>query len=999
MVDITSRPRAAARLAAGWDAFVRWFAARRLSENAILLGFAVAIGVLTALGVVAFYGCIDLAYALFFKWPGRVLPRLGLLAYRPLLTGAGIALAWWCMRRFGRGHDGMNVPDVQRAVVRDGGDVPARPALARTLASALTIGSGGSAGSEGPTVVLGAAIGSGLARAFRFSPERKITFVACACAAAISAAFNAPLAGAFFALEEILGSLSVASFSPVVVASVIAAVVSRAAYGNHPAFPIPTEYGYNSLGEVALAYPLLGVVTGLVSVAYVRTYFFADALAHRVRSRVHSAVVPWVAGALAGALVWASGGMLVGYGHLALHVEMFGQFAWYALAALAVGKILATALTLNGGGSGGVFTPSLYIGAATGASFGVLLSHLFPTLGIRPEPYALVGMGALIAGATNAPITGILLVFEMTNDFAIVVPLMLTVVIAQLVARRLEPDSLYSGWLRRRGEVLVPGGDDHAGRTGLRIAGVALAALCIPLHTAVSQEALRPTAPVALPRSAPIAAVHYDVTLDSASVSHRSIGVTMTFQTSGDAPVVLALPAWSPGHYTLLWFARRVSDFSARSGADSLPWRHLDYQTWEIIPPRRAATVTVSFAYRADTIDRAVAWTRPDFAFFNGTNLFLYPVGRGFVWPSTVGVHVPDGWRIATGLPAAAAPATYAAPNYHDLVDCPFFAGHFALDSAPVAGHWMRLAFYPESAATQARRSRYLGWLTALAPVQGAVFHQIPWDTYTVFLVSDTVVNGGGLEHHDSQMDETQFKALDLPRMSALFAHELFHAWNVKRLRPADLTPYRYDDAQPTTWLWVSEGITDYYGAVSQARAHIIDSAAFLHTLAQTIAFVGARPRVAPADASLASWIAPMDGSAGLYYAQGALAGFALDVMIRDASDNRASLDDVLRELYRTTYEKGRGFSSAEWWSAVSRAAAGRSFGDFDRRCITGREPFPFDSILPLIGLRVVADSAAPFSPDPKRPPIPSLRIEPLPHATPKAARILHGILHGILTG
>ena len=262
------------------------------------------------------------------------------------------------------------------------------------------------------------------------------------------------LAGAFFALEEILGSLSVASFSPVVVASVIAAVVSRAAYGNHPAFPIPAPYGYGSVAEFFLAYPLLGVVTGLVSVAFVRLYFYADTLIHRLRQRIHSALVPWVAGAAVGALVWASGGLLVGYGHLALQVQMFGALAWYTLAALALAKIVATAITLNGGGSGGVFTPSLYVGAATGGCVGALLAHLFPTAGIHPEPYALVGMGALIAGATNAPITGILLVFEMTNDYAIVLPLMLTVVIAQLVARRLEPDSLYSGWLRRRGETL-----------------------------------------------------------------------------------------------------------------------------------------------------------------------------------------------------------------------------------------------------------------------------------------------------------------------------------------------------------------------------------------------------------------------------------------------------------------------------------------------------------------------------------------------------------------
>ena len=257
-------------IAEAWARFVRWFNRRGLSENAILLGFAVAIGVLTALGVVLFYRAIDLAFAAFFRWSAVALPQTARLAYRPVVTGASIALAWLVMRRLAGGHDGMNVPDVQLAVVRRGGDVPVRPALARTLASAITIGGGGSAGSEGPVVVLGAAIGSWLGRTFRFTPERVSVFVGCASGAAISAAFNAPLAGAFFALEEILGSLSVASFSPVVVASVIAAVVSRAFFGNHPAFPIPQQYGFGSVGEVLVLYPGLGILTGLVSVMYVR---------------------------------------------------------------------------------------------------------------------------------------------------------------------------------------------------------------------------------------------------------------------------------------------------------------------------------------------------------------------------------------------------------------------------------------------------------------------------------------------------------------------------------------------------------------------------------------------------------------------------------------------------------------------------------------------------------------------------------------------------------
>jgi CIC family chloride channel protein len=365
----------------------------------------------------------------------------------------------------------MNVPDVQLAVVRRGGDVPGRPALARTLASAITIGSGGSAGSEGPVVVMGAAIGSWLGRAFRFTPDRVVVFVGCASAAAISAAFNAPLAGAFFALEEMLGSLSVASFSPVVVSSVIAAVVSRAAFGNHPAFPIPEQYGYGSVGEVALFFPLLGVVTAFVSVVYVRSYFAADGATRLLRARLSAPLVPWLAGATVGVIVLVSGGQLTGSGHLAFPVDTFGRLAWYVLFALAAGKIAATAITLNGGGSGGVFTPSLYIGAATGGGFGVLIARTFPSLNASPEAYALVGMGALIAGATDAPVTGMLLVFEMTNDYAIVLPLMLTVVVAHTIARRIEPDSLYSGWLRRRGETISHGSDRDV-LAGLRVRDV-----------------------------------------------------------------------------------------------------------------------------------------------------------------------------------------------------------------------------------------------------------------------------------------------------------------------------------------------------------------------------------------------------------------------------------------------------------------------------------------------------------------------------------------------
>jgi len=460
-------------------------------------------------------------------------------------------------------------------------------------------------------------------------------------------------------------------------------------------------------------------------------------------------------------------------------------------------------------------------------------------------------------------------------------------------------------------------------------------------------------------QSAPISDVHYDVTVDSTTVVHRDIDVSMQFRVGSDAPIVLSLPAWSPGHYVLLWFARRVSHFAPSVDGKPLDWRMVDYQTWRLVGAHAGQRVTVRFSYLADTIDRAVAWTKPDFAFFNGTNLFLYPKGQGFDWPATVTVHTSPSWRIATGMDPAPAPPTFGAQNYHDLTDRPVFVGHFDMDSTLAApGHYVRFVSYPAGLVGPTRMTRILGWLNKLAPVEGAVFHDIPWKTYTVLEIADAHPNGGGLEHQDSQVDEVAPDWLDLPFLAGLYSHEMFHAWNVKRLRPADMVPYRYDDAQPTQWLWVSEGITDYYSYLANMRSGISDSAAFLDRIAGNISGVGQQPPTALADASLQPWIDPTDGSGGIYYPKGALAGFMLDVMIRDASDNRHSLDDVMRTLYETTYKKGKGFTPDNWWTTVSQAAGGRSFDAVNRRFIEGRDPYPWDSVLALAGLELKTDSA-----------------------------------------
>jgi predicted metalloprotease with PDZ domain len=171
------------------------------------------------------------------------------------------------------------------------------------------------------------------------------------------------------------------------------------------------------------------------------------------------------------------------------------------------------------------------------------------------------------------------------------------------------------------------------------------------------------------------------------------------------------------------------------------------------------------------------------------------------------------------------------------------------------------------------------------------------------------------------------------------------------------MVPYKYDRTEPTVWLWVSEGITDYYADLALLRGGVVTADQFLAQTADKIAKVAAAPPTALEDASLSTWIHPTDGSQYLYYPKGSLAGFMLDVLIRDASDNRQSLDGVMRTLYRSTWKAGRGFTGAEWWRAVTAAAGGKSFTDFAARYVDGREPYPWGQILPLVGLRTAADT------------------------------------------
>ena len=458
-------------------------------------------------------------------------------------------------------------------------------------------------------------------------------------------------------------------------------------------------------------------------------------------------------------------------------------------------------------------------------------------------------------------------------------------------------------------------------------------------------------------RSAPIADVHYTVTFDSNSAANRTIHADMTFTTAGADPVILSLPAWSPGSYELDNFARYVVGFSAREDSDALDWDKVDYDTWRV-RPRRAGQVTVGLDYRADTLDVGMEWAADDFVFFNGTNLFLYPEGRGYDFPATMSIRTEPGWLVATGMTPAGVSHQYRADSYHQLVDMPTFIGRFDLDSARVQGRWYRLATYPAGVLAGDARAATWDAIHKMAPPMSAVWGETPWQTYTVEMVFPEGFGGGSaLEHENSHLGVYTRFLIGTPILASVVAHETFHAWNVKRLRPAQMVPYDYGRAEPTELLWVSEGITDYYADLALVRGGIVADSGFYATTSGKINQVIQTPPVALEDASLSTWIQPVDGTAYIYYPKGSLAGFLLDIQIRDASDNRASLDDVMRSLYESTYKHGKGFTTAEWWQAVSRAAGGRSFAEFAERYIDGREPFPYTTVLPLAGLRLVVDS------------------------------------------
>ncbi len=445
---------------------LRWpFTRYQLSENNILFLVAVVLGFLVGVGVWFFRQSIEWLHELFveqlaYEFFGRFfesmeLPReLGII---PMLIIAGVIVGF-IVKRF-VGHEKVHgVSGIMEAVALAGGRLPYMKMPFKILASALSLGAGASVGPEDPSVQIGANLGSMVGHKLHLKEEHLTLLVAAGSASAISAAFNAPIAGVFFALEVILGEFSSRSFGVVVLAAVISSAFTQGVRGANPIFG-GLHFALGNPTQLPL-YALLGLLLAPIAAITIRVIYWQHDFWHE-RIQLSPLAKTALAGALV-ALVALFFPQIMGAGEHVMHEVLSGEahFTIIFLIALAFTKLLMTAVSVAGGFVGGVFAPTLFIGIMLGSAFGHLMALFLPeyVMGV-PQAYAIAGMAGMLAGVVRAPITAILLVFELTNDYLLILPMMLTSVLSVFFADRFSPAGLYHLGLMRHGIHLKPGRD------------------------------------------------------------------------------------------------------------------------------------------------------------------------------------------------------------------------------------------------------------------------------------------------------------------------------------------------------------------------------------------------------------------------------------------------------------------------------------------------------------------------------------------------------------
>ena len=414
----------------------------RTTDQVFMISAAAIIGVLGSAGAIAFRWLIGTIE--FLAWGGGI-PDVS-SAVTPLIVGvpaAGgliVGVLIYFSTREARG-----LPDVMESVALRGGRIRPRVAVEASMATAISIGTGLSVGREGPIAQIGAALGSAFGQLSRVNMHRMRTFVGCGAAAGIAATFNTPIAGALFSLEVILGNFSIRRFGPIVISSVVATAISRHYLGNQPAILVPPHSLDHPL-ELTF-YAVLGILAAIVGTGFVRALYGVEDLYRKVP--IPEYLKPMTGGLLVGAIALFYPHIL-GVGYETMDRALFSDLEWKLLVMLVFMKIAATSFTLGSGASGGVIAPSLFVGCMLGGAFGTLVNYLFPGMSGAHGAYALVAMGALVSSTIRTPLTSILMIVEMTGDYALILPLVISIIISTALSAYLLKPSVYTLRLLRR---------------------------------------------------------------------------------------------------------------------------------------------------------------------------------------------------------------------------------------------------------------------------------------------------------------------------------------------------------------------------------------------------------------------------------------------------------------------------------------------------------------------------------------------------------------------
>lgn len=474
---------------------LRWVGRFLTRSDRLVTTLAFIIGTVTGLGAIGFSLLVEQFSHLYYgQLRGILVGDSSIPWLLPLLPMSGALLVGLITWKFAPEAEGHGVPEVMYAMAKGGGRIRPRVAGAKAIASALTIGSGGSAGTEGPIIQIGAAIGSGFGQWLRVSLSEMRVLIGCGAAAGIASIFNAPIAGVLFAVEVLLRDVSLQSFVPIIISAVMSSTITQAVRdSNDPIFPVPHElkaFSATPIDNFSVYefgnYLVLGLICGVAAAILIRTLYWSEDSfrkipVHRVMRPVFGAML---LGLLAIAMHMTAAGKIphvrsetttgaritspveheadpppvMGNGYPVIRQTLEraayrGDDQWVVIVLLMLfaAKAVATCLTLGSGGSGGVFAPSLFLGATLGGGFGLLVQQLAWFGDSNPGSYALVGMAAVVASSIHAPLTAALMLFELTRDYTVIIPIMLAAVSGLAVARALEPTSIYTKKLIRRG--------------------------------------------------------------------------------------------------------------------------------------------------------------------------------------------------------------------------------------------------------------------------------------------------------------------------------------------------------------------------------------------------------------------------------------------------------------------------------------------------------------------------------------------------------------------